>query len=305
MKLGSLLSPRWIVRFVAVVAALLIAIWFFTGPGDARMSGLSPVAPRTQSQPLFRVRVSGKYGYIDRNGNVVIQPRFGHCGGFSEGLAWASEAGVGEGAYGFVDEQGQWVISPKFQMAFAFSEGLAAVRNSAQGPWGYVDQRGEWIMLPQFEAANGFSGGRAQVGRMTLIGRGKSYLDASGAEDWKWREIDRQGHHLGRVSQSYDRDFSSEGLKPCWVGKLVGFADRTGAMVIPAQFEHTTGFSEGVAAVQVPGGQWGYIDAKGGWAIPVQFGWSNPFENGLAEVVVNRKAGYIDHLGNWVWKPSE
>ena len=77
-----------------------------TGPGDARMSELNPVAPRVQVQALFRVRVNAKYGYINRTGDVVIPPRFGHCGGYSEGLAWASEASVGLGVYGYIDEQG-------------------------------------------------------------------------------------------------------------------------------------------------------------------------------------------------------
>ena len=36
---------------------------------------------------LLRVEKDDKYGYIDKNGKVVIEPQFGEVGDFSEGFA--------------------------------------------------------------------------------------------------------------------------------------------------------------------------------------------------------------------------
>ena len=36
---------------------------------------------------LVRVEKDDKYGYIDKNGKVVIEPQFGEVGDFSEGFA--------------------------------------------------------------------------------------------------------------------------------------------------------------------------------------------------------------------------
>jgi len=39
------------------------------------------------SDGLASVNVRGKFGYIDRNGNFVIEPQFDAADSFSEGLA--------------------------------------------------------------------------------------------------------------------------------------------------------------------------------------------------------------------------
>lgn len=62
-----------------------------------------------------------------------------------------------------------------------------------------------------------------------------------------------------------------------------GFIDKTGAFVIPPQFESTLGFSEGLAAV-VLNDKWGFIDKSGLLVIQPQFDWVAEFSEGLAVV---------------------
>lgn len=40
-----------------------------------------------QSIRLFPVEQSGKFGYIDKTGNIIIKPQFDSAWDFSEGLA--------------------------------------------------------------------------------------------------------------------------------------------------------------------------------------------------------------------------
>ena len=64
-----------------------------------------------------------KYGYIDKNGKVVIEPQFDYAYPFSEGLAHVNK----DAKYGFIDKSGKVVIEPQFDEAGAFSEGFARV----------------------------------------------------------------------------------------------------------------------------------------------------------------------------------
>jgi hypothetical protein len=56
---------------------------------------------------LARIKMagSGKNGYIDKAGKVVIEPRFDVVGEFSEGLAVVS---IG-GKWGYIDKTGKYV----------------------------------------------------------------------------------------------------------------------------------------------------------------------------------------------------
>ena len=65
-----------------------------------------------------------KYGFIDKNGKVVIEPQFDGADAFSEGLARVKK----DRKWGFIDKSGKVVIEPQFDWVSDFSEGLAKVR---------------------------------------------------------------------------------------------------------------------------------------------------------------------------------
>jgi hypothetical protein len=73
------------------------------------------------------------------------------------------------------------------------------------------------------------------------------------------------------------------GLHPARAGGKYGYADSTGAMVIPARFDLADTFSDGLALVG-QNGRYGYIDARGAFAIPAAFRHALPFHDGFAAV---------------------
>ena len=115
--------------------------------------------PPRARQALFQTRsgsrtIAGdRRGYIDKQGQVVINPSFDDARWFSDGLA---EVRLG-GQWGYIDKQGQTVINLQFKGTREFSEGLAAVsvdsdkRRRGRGSrgflskYGYIDKSGVYL----------------------------------------------------------------------------------------------------------------------------------------------------------------
>ena len=79
------------------------------------------------------VKSGDRWGYADREGNIVIEPRFDEAKSFSAGFAPVKQ----DGAWGYIDETGQLVIENSFEDARPFSDGgIAAVKEFEE--WQFV-----------------------------------------------------------------------------------------------------------------------------------------------------------------------
>jgi len=133
-------------RWLALASGLLLVATVIAATREAWF------AQRRAAPPgMARVKLSGKWGYIDRTGRIVINPQFEEAGDFSEGLARVKTGGK----WGYIDRTGRFLINPQFDEAGDFSHGLARVKLG--GKWGYVDRRGEVVIPPQFSEASDFS----------------------------------------------------------------------------------------------------------------------------------------------------
>lgn len=104
----------------------------------------------------------GTFIFVDNDGHEAFGG-FADALAFREGLAPAARAGDdGVVRWGYVDRAGNWVIEPRFEEARLFATGLAAVR--LDGRYGYVAKNGRMAISPQFIAAGPFERGIARVG---------------------------------------------------------------------------------------------------------------------------------------------
>lgn len=100
--------------------------------------GLEPIAPtytavRDFSEGLAPVQTdTGKWGYIDRRGTMVIAPQFDIAYGHSDGLAGVR---IGD-LRGFIDRSGAVVIAPQFENYWRHSAGVVPVKSG--GLWGVI-----------------------------------------------------------------------------------------------------------------------------------------------------------------------
>jgi hypothetical protein len=125
---------------------------------------------------------SGKYGFVDRTGRIVISPQFDYAGQFSGGLAAVRTEGTRDdsvwyvkgGKWGFINRHGVFVIPPRFDGANEFSCGRAAVE--LDGRWGYIGTAGDFVVPPRFHGALSFCGGLAAVVPVDSIAKSDSAI---------------------------------------------------------------------------------------------------------------------------------
>lgn len=309
---------------------MLLFLAALAGLGLADDFEFSPIKKKGAG-PLFRIHHGDKWGFMDRTGRVVIEPRFEGVGDFFEGLARVSVT-VGTGSKQcFIDETGKIVIPCAFDGARDFAEGLAPVRTGRL--WGYIDRTGKIAIPPQFQGAAEFSEG---LGRFLVWDRiqcgGQMYnrenapsaafglhdvtaLMADCTRDYdQYGYVNKSGQVVVKPRFSMAKDFS-EGLALVRVGSSTtskyGFIDKTGAVVIPPQFDHALSFSEGFAAVLIGvqggagKGEWGFIDRTGKFAIRPQFWLAFSFSEGLARAWKSPVAGgFIDRAGRFAFPPQ-
>ena len=219
------------------------------------------------SDGFAAVMLDSKWGLINKQGEIVVQPEFDLLGAPSEGLAPFQLDNV----WGFVNTSGQVVIQPKFQSIgrkmsdeYIFSEGRALIVFNDK--FGYIDPSGSIAIEPIFEDAGAFSEGLAFVE----------------ADNHKYGYIDASGDIVVDPVFDYASSFS-EGVAAVKVGSEAGYIDSSGQFIIEPRFNNALSFSEGLAPIQM-NDLWGYIDIMGNIAVAPQFSIANGFLEGVARV---------------------
>jgi serine/threonine-protein kinase len=88
----------------------------------------------------------------------------------------------------------------------------------------------------------------------------------------------------------------SEGIATVKIEKKWGFINTIGKLVIPYQFDNAFGFLEGLATVKIEK-KWGFINTDGKLVIPCKFDDAWKFSQGIAVVKIKDKQGYINTNG--------
>ncbi len=111
---------------------------------------------------LYPISVRGRYGFIDRKGAIVVEPRYDVAGEQSaDGLAEVRK----DGKVGFIDDRGELVVPFDFDQSF----------------YSYIDRAGTEVFGPiQCNVAGPFRGGLAAL----WSGDKVAYVDARGKTVW-------------------------------------------------------------------------------------------------------------------------
>ena len=282
------------------------------------------------------VKHDGKFGMIDRTGNTVIEPEMdviqiggaqhypasnhygcymvekaGKSGFFlvdQRQIIWMDNDQLFFGTpnyytgkycvvyssdhsnYNLLDRKGDTVFADWVQgKVFVFSDGSIVITDSSAGALTYMGRDGENIYTLQLSADVVF-------GAEDLI----AYRTAEG----KWGAIDKEtGSRLLEPVYQYisESGFADSRLLLEHDGKY-GYADRSGKIVIPFQFDYAEDFSCDLAKVEAESG-YGFIGTDGQYVIqPVNDDiiWYQSYckDNVILYSTANREWGYIDQNGD-------
>jgi len=238
---------------------------------------------------LIPIKTNGKWGFINKNGEIIINPQFTFVDYFVDDLALVKTLDY---KIGYINRKGVFEIQPTFLDASSFNEGLACVVEENKAP-AYITSKGKVkFEIKDADLARNFFEDRAAV----LI-------------DKKWGFINKSGEIVINPQFDYVYDFR-DGLCLVAVKKenmndySYGFIDKEGIFVINPQFEDASSFDHGNAVVSIDGKNYGYIDKKGNITINPQFEYCEKFIDKKALIKQNSKFGFIDHKGKIIVNPQ-
>ncbi|CAM4359248.1 WG repeat-containing protein [Kerstersia similis] len=190
--------------------------------------------------------------------------------------------------WGYIDAQGELAIEPRYEDARPFRHGLAAVREN--GLWGYIDKSGQWALPPQWEQAGDFSlAGVAVVrenGRTGLIdtagasvtppglGRSVSTIELDGGSPTRaiigYRREYLSPTGVRRYVDGQQRVLSQLGNGPFYVatrdGEHQGLLDADWRWVLRPEYDEIiAALPDGMGAAR-KGEDWYFLDSQTGKA---------------------------------------
>jgi len=236
---------------------------------------------------LARVSISRKYGFIDKQGNVLIPIQYDIVSDFENGIARVGIA-TGEKRSNIYDERNWLVIIPYFD-----------------GKFGVINKKGDYLIPPTISAPDEHFNSDNRNFKEGL---------APFQEKGKYGFINLLGKVIVPAIYDYVYGFS-EGLAMIRSGNKNGYINTKGTVVIEPNFAGAFNFHEGLGAVQKKislidsksgkkksGLKWGYINSKGEIIIEPKFSAVSEFHDGLALVLDNDKYAYIDRTGKEIWR---
>jgi hypothetical protein len=171
-------------------------------------------------------------------------------GRFSEGLIEAYDPLTQK--YGFIDKRGTFVIEPKYLQVARFSEGLSrvAVIEDGEEKLGFIDHSGRFVIQPQFNTDADFF--RNSTDFSEELASVTENLRPTVTEAEKFVYISRVGEITLFTDFSYAGPFR-KGLALVYDARTEkwGYIDKLGRLAIPPRFHLAGNFSEGLASVAI------------------------------------------------------
>lgn len=307
------------------------------------------------NEGMIRVRNGNLWGFYDTAGNKVIDFQYRTESDFSEGLAVVNvDVDSLTVKYGYINKDNQMVIPARYDFAMTFSEGFAVIKNYDR--YGIIDRNGKEVFPCKYIGITNMMEGRffafdaeTELAAMfdknmkqltdfkyneiqfynegfytARIGNQYTYLDKKGHEcfgmyeelsgffdgysmvkkDGKYGIINKKGKIILPIE--YDNSgwrtmeyIFSENLAMVEKDGKYGFVNKRGKIVIPLIYESAQHCTEGLIAVE-KNGVWGYIDKEGNEVGPFEYMMASYFTWGRAEVVYNNETYKINTEGQCV-----
>lgn len=221
------------------------------------------------SEGLGGFKTDDKCGFINNEGEVVIEPKFQDVKAFQDGVCWVKENNL----WFMIDATGKPIIQERFNRFHYYSNGFARVRIGEL--WGYIDKQGKYLGAGcVYTDNNDFVDGVALAKKGELWGLLK--------DDGSWL-----------VEPQYNRiwDHFKDGYALVRKGEQIGIMKPDGSELLPPVYRKIDEYNEGYFGV-MQNSTWGVVDSTGK-TIADGFTKFKGFHNGCAVITKDDKFGVL------------
>ncbi len=269
----------------------------------SRLAILAAVAALTlvpgRSEALLPPLMAAAWGFIDRDGHVIVPPACDLASSPDKGDWVSLERDGKQGFLNLRTNQATGLVFDAHGAFFSgplFKNGPEPVRLGTK--YAFVDEDGKPLIPFQFDGAGRFGDdGLAAV----RIGT-------------KWGIIDRQARYVLQHAFTTPPSFNDQGLAGVWGGGRFGVIGRKGKFVFAARYTSPLSWFQPGYAVATSDGKMGVVTSSGAVSAPYTFAKIWDFaENGLAAASLDADPsnpgapgghwGFINHAGHFVVPP--
>lgn len=286
------------------------------------------------------VQKDRQVGLIDKTGAFVISPDFDGLRQISDNGYIAANK---DGLVGYINLQGEWVIEAQYEFVYGFQEGLSVVEKDYKS--GMINELGQEIVPMEHYSIGNLCEGYAFVEKNNFYHSKYAQIDQTGkfmsgyiydpveyeVESNSFKSITplfSEGlaiveingiptyiNHKGETVLQLDADGAGhfkEGLAKIIKDHKVGYINKRGEVVIDFEYSPGSGdFENGMAVVcQTDGGymdrKYGVINDKGQMLLPIMYKTVEVMSEDVCMVSwEDHSWGYVDFKGKTIWRSSE
>lgn len=263
---------------------------------------------------------TGKYGYINDDGKLVIEAVYEEAKEFREGVAIVGK----NGKFGFINEKGRIILNIEYELPdYQYEPSVLLIKK--EDKYGYIDYQGKFLVAINYEAIAAYADimkakkngqwGYIDNHESVLVAFDFDYLEAyetnktniryqkGNVLGWLEKEIaDRTTEKLSEWADEVGA--AKNGVQTVRVGQLYGLIRTNGEWLVPIRFQNKIVFDAYGKAIVRENNRWGMIDKNGKEVIPTIYDEKMQFnDKKLACVRQNGRYGVIDFDGNVLVSP--
>ena len=266
----------------------------------------------------YKSKATGKYGFLDLNGNKIIPAEFDGFTGFVEGVSKVNKTIDGKTKYGYIDNKGKIILPVLYDYAQSFKDGWGLIKKDNN--YFFVDKNGNLKEPPGkydelSEFRSGYALGKFKGSDVTpntyhyinpkleiefSVLAWQAYLFwenvAVVSRDNKIYELmNKKGEVFKTLTGIETLTFCSEGILAIREKGKWGYINDKGDVIVTPKYDTCTSFKYGYARIKM-GSKWGIIDRSGTEVIGTEYDGIYPGENGIF-IFYDKSWGIIDKSG--------
>ncbi len=267
---------------------------YINSKGKVKIEGQFDKAYPFADNGIALVSIGGSYGYINTDGEFVVNPIYSQATSFDGNSDYAVVKRNSK--YGYVNKNGEEVIKCQFEEAYQFSYDLALVKIG--GKYGFINSKGKFVINPIYDEAESFSNkkltavGKEVAGKMQyacISNKGKLLTDFMFDKLYISEKyvITFNGTYYGLCKTDLQPLFTTEYQIAGFPIELDSFENLN---------DHLIPFKDNSTY------KYGYLNLKGQVVIDAKYDIIGNFYNDRALVKFDNKYGYIDEKGSLIVK---